>query len=129
MGEVKIFPNNDLEGGSSIKVENEISVEELQNNNGEENKFSVEEFRVMIAREEKSKGGLLMKHQDDFKPVSKKRRLDTSEDHKLDECELYGDLITMRLEGFDELTRLSVMHEIDNVIFKTRLKLLKRSSN
>lgn len=38
-----------------------------------------------------------------------------------DECDVYGELLAIKLRNFDERTRYSLMHEIDNLIFRTRM--------
>ncbi|GJQ82308.1 hypothetical protein Trydic_g384 [Trypoxylus dichotomus] len=38
-----------------------------------------------------------------------------------DECDVYGELLAIKLRKFDDRTRYTIMHEIDNLIFRTRM--------
>ncbi|KAF5294101.1 hypothetical protein FQR65_LT10925 [Abscondita terminalis] len=58
--------------------------------------------------------------------LNKVGKIGPESSHK-DECSLYADLLTARLRAFDEQTRDIVMHEIDNLVFKVKMKRLLHS--
>lgn len=46
-----------------------------------------------------------------------------------DDCSVYADLLARKLRKFDEQTREILMHEIDNLIFRTKRGLLNRTQS
>ncbi|KRT85389.1 Myb/SANT-like transcription factor [Oryctes borbonicus] len=38
-----------------------------------------------------------------------------------DECDVYGELLAIKMRKFDDRTRYTLMHEIDNLIYRTRM--------
>lgn len=48
---------------------------------------------------------------------------------KENQCSLYGKLVAEKLEGFDEFTRVILMHDIDNILFEAKMKQLRQESH
>jgi len=46
-----------------------------------------------------------------------------------DDCSVYADLLARKLRKFDEQTREILMHDIDNLIFRTKKGLLNRTQS
>ncbi|XP_050315413.1 uncharacterized protein LOC126749761 [Anthonomus grandis grandis] len=48
---------------------------------------------------------------------------------KPNQCLLFGQLVAEKLEGFDEFTRLTIMRDIDNILFRAKINQLRQQSH
>ena len=52
-----------------------------------------------------------------------------AEKSKPNQCSLYGQLVAEKLKGFDEFTRVTIMHDIDNILFRAKMNQLSQQSD
>lgn len=119
---VQDLPTLEQELHSSIKIEPEVMV------NNDDYSYDFEDLDMPEGVGFQEISSLKKQKTDDNDNVSKQEKIHFSDFKKTDEISVYGELLMIKLRKMDTATRIMVCNKIDNLISKTEMALLNKSS-